>query len=75
MTMKIIIEPTQEIEEIQVPRFSLAGDVEARLWQGKTDSGIEVEAFVLVFVPKHKEDYERLKAEMPDFMTKWSDRF
>ena len=64
--MKISISPTEEMCSLE----ELCMDPEKcflRVWQGTTEGGVAVEAYVLTIVPD-KEGFEKFKTELPDFM-------
>ncbi len=62
--MKITIEPTAEVFEAPINGVK----VPVRVWSGRTESGLEIEAYVLSIVPKDELDHLRMKAELPEFM-------
>lgn len=62
--MNIVLEPTREmwaapINGVKVP---------VRVWTGRTDGGVAIEAYVLSIVPINVMDSPRLKVEIPEFM-------
>lgn len=62
--MNITIEPTPEkydapINGVMVP---------VRIWKGRTEGGVEIEAYVLSITPNTPHDVARLKDELPPFM-------
>lgn len=54
--MKIIIESTTEVTEIIVNGVT----VPARIWQGETESGIPVQAFITRIAPEIPESHPRI---------------
>ena len=56
--MKINSESTEKIVELD--------GVPARVWQGKTESGIEVHCFVTRISPQQNEDLEQFEQELKE---------
>jgi hypothetical protein len=57
--MKITIEPTPELTEINVNGHP----VPMRIWTGRTEGGIDVEVYVYATTPMHEHDAERFMDE------------
>ena len=58
--MKITIESTEQMHELLVDRAK----VPARLWQGKTESGIPVHCFVTLIAAPQSEDLGQFEREL-----------
>lgn len=61
--MKITIESTSRL----VTLITRAGDVQARVWQGRTESGIPVHCFVTRIVPEIPESDPRIDELTAEF--------
>ncbi len=62
--MKVIIEPTHEMHDAPINGVA----VPVRIWNGKTEGGTPIEAYVLSITPNNDLDRQKLQAELPDFM-------
>lgn len=56
--MKITIESTTKIVTLQTK----TGDVQARIWQGETDSGIPVQCYITRIAPEIPESHPDIDA-------------
>lgn len=54
--MKIILESTSQVVNLD--------GVETRVWEGKTESGIPLTAFIARVAVDQDDDYEQLEAEL-----------
>jgi hypothetical protein len=73
--MKATVWPTEEMYDFPA-RVGADGKVQhvpCRIWQGKTDGGIDVEFYVLSVGPERDEDHALLKLELPKYMTRTRD--
>lgn len=64
--MKIELEATPELYEVPINDTF----VRVRIWKGKTDSGIAIEAYILSIVPKDKsiKAIAKFVEQLPSFM-------
>jgi len=60
--MKLTVENTAKIVEIE----SATGRIPARLWQGKTESGIEVTVFVTRVMIHKRDDSAEFERELQE---------
>jgi hypothetical protein len=59
--MKITIEPTRELYNARINDAT----VPVRMWRGRTEDGIEIEAYLLAIAPAVDADAERLQQQYP----------
>jgi hypothetical protein len=59
--MKITIEPTRELYNARINDTV----VPVRMWRGRTDDGIEIEAYLLAIAPVNAANGERLRTKFP----------
>lgn len=59
--MKITVESTDKIIELRLPTGAV---VPARLWQGATDSGVEVHCFITRIAAHEKADLSQFEREL-----------
>jgi hypothetical protein len=59
--MKITIEPTRETYNAQINDTT----VPVRMWRGRTDDGIEIEAYILAIAPVSRIEAELLSKQFP----------
>ena len=59
--MKITIEPTREVYNVRINDTT----VPVRMWRGRTDDGIEIEAYLLAIAPASEGDLEALRKQFP----------
>jgi len=57
--MRITLEPTPEMFDAPINGVK----VPTRVWKGRTDSGLEIEAYILSIVPENETDAELLRIE------------
>lgn len=62
--MKIIIENTDRIVLLTVENGGEKGRVPARIWEGKTDSGIPVHCFITRIAVAEGENTEQFEKEL-----------
>jgi hypothetical protein len=60
--MRITIESTSRIVEIETP----TGKIPARLWEGRTDSGVPVECLVTRIAAHKSADLAQFEAELQE---------
>ena len=63
--MKITLESTSKI----VTLTTGTGDVQARIWEGRTESGIEVHAFITRVAVNRNEDCSQFETELKECRT------
>jgi len=68
MMMRVIVEPTEELANIKVN----GALVPARVWKGQTESGIEIEMFVLSIIPETKK-VDTFVDELPGYFKRTID--
>jgi hypothetical protein len=64
--MHIKIEPTPELYNGPINGV----EIPLRIWKGRTEGGVEIEAYVLAITPNNAQDWERLRVELPEFMVR-----
>jgi len=69
--MKIIIEATPEMFDAPINGQSIP----MRVWKGKTEQGVEIEAYVLSIVTVDHNDHGKLLCEADDFMVPTRDQY
>jgi hypothetical protein len=62
--MNIVIEPTPEMFEAHIN----GAVIPVRIWAGRTQGGIPIEAYVLSITPNDSDDVAGLRAELPSYM-------
>lgn len=60
--MKVQLESTDQIVDLVTP----SGTVPARLWEGETESGIKVHAFITRIVVHKHDDASQFEAELQE---------
>jgi len=59
--MNITVEPTPEVFHAVINGV----EIPLRIWKGKTDGGIAIEAYVLSITPNNSADHEALGEALP----------
>lgn len=62
--MKATVEPTPDLYDAPINGVM----VPVRIWRGRTEGGVPIEAYVLTITPEHAADAATLQAELPGYM-------
>lgn len=65
--MKVTLESTSKLVELQTPR----GVVPARIWQGTTESGIEVHAYITRISVHEDANQAEFQRDLQEHSTPW----